>query len=80
MFVFVNQALATGRSDESKRQRIVGRVAIGSGVLRWSLVERAVEPNAKVHDAPLGERVGDVAVAAPTVGRVLIRLTLRGSF
>ena len=38
MFVFVDEAIAAGRSDESKGQRVVSRVVVGGGVSGWSLV------------------------------------------
>ena len=51
MFVFVDEAIAAGRSDESKGQRVVSRVVVGGGVSGWSLVERAVRPvNVVVRD------------------------------
>ena len=37
MFVFVDEAIAAGRSDESKGQRVVSRVVVGGGVSGWSL-------------------------------------------
>ena len=36
-FVFVDEAIAAGRSNESTRQRVVSRVVVGSGVPGWSL-------------------------------------------
>ena len=38
MFVFVDEAIAAGRSGESKGQRVLGRVVVGGGVPGWSLV------------------------------------------
>ena len=38
MFVFVDQAIAAGRSDGSKGRRVVSRVVVGGGVSGWSLV------------------------------------------
>ena len=32
MLVFVDEAIAAGRSDESKGQRVLGRVVVGGGV------------------------------------------------
>ena len=44
MFVFVDEAIAAGRSDESKGQRVASRVVVGGGVSGRSLVERTVGP------------------------------------
>ena len=44
MFVFVDEAIAAGRSDESKGQRVASRVVVGVGVSGRSLVERTVGP------------------------------------
>ena len=38
LFVFVDEAIAAGRSDESKGQRVVSRVVVGGGVSGRSLV------------------------------------------
>ena len=38
IFVFVDEAIAAGRSEESKGQRVVSRVVVGGGVSGWSLV------------------------------------------
>ena len=37
LFVFVDEAIAAGRSDESKGQRVVSRVVVGGGVSGRSL-------------------------------------------
>ena len=38
MFVFVDQAVAAGRSDGAKGRRVVSRVVVGGGVSGWPLV------------------------------------------
>ena len=44
LFVFVDEAIAAGRSDGSKGQRVVSRVVVGGGASGRSLVQRAVGP------------------------------------
>ena len=39
MFVFVDEAIAAGRWDDSKGQRVLSRVVVRGGVTGWSLAE-----------------------------------------
>ena len=45
MFVFVDEAIAAGRSDESKGQRVVSRVVAAVEVQGVDVVERPVSSN-----------------------------------
>ena len=50
MFVFVDEAIAAGRSDESKGQRVVSRVVVGGGCV--GVVAGLASGGAGVCEAP----------------------------